>query len=95
MSNPSGIPVLRKDSMVPIELGTGYIKRLYELSMFLIADKTSEQLDALETAMKEDTTDNELWMKHYVTVVSLIKGVEESAIAKNLVDYKQPSELDS
>lgn len=93
MSNPSGIPVLKKDTMVPIELGTGYIKRLYELSMFLIADKTPEQLEALNNAVQQDTADSELWMKHYVTVLSLLKGIEESAISKNLVDYKDPSEL--
>lgn len=91
MSNSSGIPVLKKDAMVPIELGTGYIKRLYELSMFLIADKTPEQLGALNNAVQQDTADSELWMKHYVTVVSLLKGIEESAVSKNLVDY--PSEL--
>jgi hypothetical protein len=93
MSNPNGIPVLKKDTMVPIELGTGYIKRLYELSMFLVADKTPEQLEALNTAMQQDAPESELWMKHYITVISLLKGIEETAIAKNLVDYRDPSEL--
>lgn len=97
MNKPTGIPVLRKDALVPVELGTGFIKRLYELSMFIIADKTPEQIDALHAALKQgpEAVDQELWMKHYMTVMSLLQAAEETAIAKNLVDYKDPSELDS
>ena len=97
MDKPAGIPVLRKDALVPLQLGTGYIKRLYELSMFIIADKSSEQMDALHAALKQgaEAVDQEPWMKHYMTVMSLLQAAEENAITHNLVDYKDPSELDS
>lgn len=95
MNTQQGIPVLRKDAMVPLEIGSGYVKRLYELSMFIIADKTPDELEALRVAFENDTVDNEPWMKSYVTVVNLIKGIEEQAIAHNLVDYRDPNELDN
>ena len=89
------IPVLRKDAVVPMEIGAGFVNKLYELSMFIVADKSDEQLEALNTAIKNGTTDNELWMKHYYTVLLLLKSIEEQAIAHKLVSYQSPNELDS
>ena len=90
-----GIPVLAPNTLVPLEIGTGFVSKLYELMGYLVMDKSSEQLEALDAAIKDGTYENELWMKHYVTVLSLLRGIEESAIDKGLVTYKQPTELDS
>lgn len=90
-----GIPVLPPDTLVPLEIGTGFVGKLYELLGFLIMDKSNEELEALEKAINDDTYENEPWMKNYVTVVTLLKGIEISATENNLVTYKEPNELDN
>lgn len=93
-TNP-GVPVLPPNTLVPLEIGTGFIGQLYQLMGFLIMDKSAEEIEALDKAVKDGSYENELWMKHYVTVLTLLKGIEESAIEKGLVTYKEPTELDS
>lgn len=90
-----GIPVLAPNTLIPLEIGTGFVSKLYELMGYLVMDKSPQELEALEAAIKDGTYDNELWMKHYMTVLALLKGIEESAIEKGLVTYKEPTELDS
>lgn len=89
------IPFLRKDALVPMEIGAGFVNKLYELSMFIVADKSDEQLEALNAAIKNETTDSEPWMKHYYTVLLLLKSIEEQAVAHKLVEYRSANELDS
>ncbi len=91
----AGIPVLPPNTLVPLQIGTGFVGKLYELMGFLVMDKSSEEIEALDKAIKDNTYENEPWMKHYVTVLSLLKGIEEAAIENNLVTYKEPNELDS
>ena len=95
MSNTAGVPTLPPNTLVPIEIGTGYIGKLYELMTFLVADKSLEELEALEQAIKDNTFDKEPWMKHYMTVIVLLKHVEEVAIERNLVTYEDPNEQGS
>lgn len=95
MSNTAGVPTLPPNTLVPIELGTGYVGKLYELMAYLVADKTPEELTQLDEAIKNNTFEQEPWMKHYMTVIVLLKHIEEVAIEKNLVTYEDLNAQDN
>jgi hypothetical protein len=95
MSENKGVPVLPPGVKVPIEIGTGFVKELFDVMGFILSDKTPEQMKALEQAMQDGTHKNEPWMSTYVTVAMLVKHIEEVAIEKDLVTYSDLSTLDN
>jgi hypothetical protein len=87
MSEPTKVPVIRQDAQIPVVVGTGIIKRLQELAMSIIVEKTEEDIDRLESQLKQNiTTFDEPWMNNYYTVMLLLNGIETKAIELGLVD---------
>lgn len=87
MSETNQVPVIRQDAQIPITVGTAIVKRLQELAISFLADKSEADLDKLEAEAKSGkTTFDEPWMNHYWTAMLLLKGIESSAAENGLID---------
>lgn len=85
MANQETVPTFKKDAVIPIEIGTAFIKRLYDLLIYISKDKSQDELDELDKAMQASTV-NEPWMVQYMTVAALIHHIETTAQQKGLVE---------
>jgi hypothetical protein len=88
------IHYLNPDVLIPIEVSGSFLQRIQKLSMFMIEDKTEEELEILKEHFINDTVPADTWMYHYETVAGLIKGTEDSAIKNKLVQEKDITESD-
>lgn len=86
MANQETVPTFKQDAMIPIELGTAYIKRLYDLLLYLTTGKSKEDLEQLDMAMQAGNV-NEPWMVQYMTVAALIHHIEHVAQEKGFVEH--------
>lgn len=77
MTNQS-VEMIRKDALIPVTIGTGFYARLRETLLYLLKDKTQEQiLDANRQIESGHVTED--WVHHYETVVVLCKEIEKQA----------------
>lgn len=81
--------VIKKDAVVNVKMGTGYIRRLQEAMHFLVKDKTAEQFEQYKKeaeALKDvqNPSFNEEWKNHVTTLGLLISTVEKAAVDQGL-----------
>lgn len=93
MSETNKLPVIRQDAQIPIVVGTAIIKRLQELGMSIISNRTEAEIDKLQELLNQNiTTFNEPWMDQYYTVMMLLTGIERKAVELGLVDNLEVDE---
>ena len=81
------IPILKKEAIVPIELGAGFVTRLYELLAYL-GDKTPEEIHEFQKLVEDKKLpDAGNWGYHYLTLTMLLQEIAKSADAKGMIDY--------
>jgi hypothetical protein len=71
--------VFKSDAVVYLPIGTAFYLKLKDLLVFLMEDKTDEQIKEFETAIIEKKEITEDWMAHLFTVVLLIRALEDKA----------------
>jgi hypothetical protein len=89
----SKLTLIKKDAKATIEVGTGLLECLQKLILFLVNDKTQEQLKSFEEQSQkhssiQDKYDEE-WMDHLKIVTALAAIIE-----KQFVDLKLTEEID-
>lgn len=82
-------PVINKDAIITVKLGTGYVKRLQQALHFLVKDKTKEEFEQYKKeaeALKDVPNPHfkEEWKDHVTTLGLLINTVEKSAMEQGL-----------
>lgn len=88
----SQITMIKKDAVVTIAMGTGFISKIQQLLPFLIQDITSEQIAQYKKLVDEGVDDfPESWMDAVKTVSILISTIETEAI-KQGATYKEDLE---
>lgn len=95
--NENQIPVIQKDAQIQLTFGTTFIKRMQEVMLSLVIDKTEEEMDlfAKELDEKKDSYSEE-WMNHYMTMMIFLSSVDNAAQEQGFVDYiDAPSPQDS
>jgi hypothetical protein len=95
MSNK--VTLLKKDALVSIKVGTGFLKKLQDALMDVSADHSEEKLKELENLIKEKKELTEPWMDTIYTLSLLIRSIEEEALNQGLtyeedVDNLTPQE---
>lgn len=81
------IPVIRQDAQINLVVGTNYIKKLQELSMNMIIDRTEDELDSFQKELNENKTEfEEQWKNNYFTVSVLISSIEKAAEEQGFID---------
>lgn len=83
------VPHIAKDAIIPVNIGPGYLQRLHKLLLFLIEDKTPEELKSLEDNIKTNTIPEDNWQYHFHTIQVFVSMVEQIAIDKKLTIMKK------
>lgn len=83
-----GVQYIPKDAQIPIQIGSAFLQRLQKLLLFILEDKTDEDLAELTKHVTNQTIPEDSWMYHYQTLQILILTIEQTAIDKNLIVTK-------
>jgi hypothetical protein len=81
------IPHLKKDALVPVTFGTGFVQQLGIVLSTILENKSDEDLKKLEKLVKEDQPlDN--WMISIAVMQTLIKTIYAEAEKLKMVEFK-------
>lgn len=82
---------IKRDTTFPIIIGGNTLINFQKLLLFLLADKTEEQiLEAYDKIMKKEF--DEEWYEHYAFVALMINHIESVAKDKGLTVEEELSE---
>lgn len=73
------ITFIKKNAVIPINIGASFISRLQQAMIFLTEDKTDEEVELFKKSL-ETRSPLEGWMLHTETLALLIKEIEDSAL---------------
>ncbi len=77
MSNT--VKMIKKDAVINIGIGTGFLQNLQKLLFYVAADLTQEQLDEYKRQAEAQQDFTEDWMMHLTTISVLIRELEKCA----------------
>jgi FPC/CPF motif-containing protein YcgG len=86
------IEVMPLDAIVDIKVNGAFLTRVQACLMYLLKDKTQEELQAASEAIKAQTHTQD-WEFHYETLGILINDIERAAKESNVTVFKTPEEL--
>lgn len=89
----STVKMLKKDALVPITIGTGFIQKLQSMLMSLIADRTEEEINLLQQLAEQEQELPEPWMEHIQLLMVLLNELDASAQTNGFVIEKSVDEL--
>lgn len=84
-------PFLKKEAIVPIEIGTGYLQQIASIIPVLLEGKSQDDLNKIEELIQEKKQ-LEPWMAAIASLQVLIKTVFEKAHDMELVEFKDTEE---
>lgn len=78
-TQPQTVEMIRKDAIIPIEIGAGFYARLQQLLAFMVEDKTEEQIKEMQQALNSNAVNVDSWHYHYNTTLSLCQALDKQA----------------
>ena len=78
-NQPQTMELIRKDALIPVEIGAGFYSRLQQMLSFFVKDKTEEEIKEMQDALNAKTSTPETWHYHYDTLLSLCKALDAKA----------------
>ncbi len=87
-NKPDQAHYIPKDAQIPITIGAGYLQRLHKMLIYLIHDKTKDEVDEFNENLKNNTIPEDSWMYHYHTIQTFVIMAEDTAIKKNITIVK-------
>lgn len=82
---------IKTDTTFPIIVGGGTLVNLQKLLLYLLSDKTEEEiLTAIEHIQKKEFTEE--WYEHYAFVAFMINHIETVARDKGLTEIEELNE---
>jgi hypothetical protein len=90
------VPVIRKDAQVQITMGTNFIKQLQDISIFMLISKSETEIDQFQKELDEGKFEfEEAWKTHYITIMSLLRGIDIAAEEQGFVDQVPQEDVSS
>ncbi len=84
-NNPTqNVEMIRKDAIIPVEVGAGFYARLQQMLAFMVKDKTEEEIKEMQDAVNSGKINPESWHYHYDTLLSLCQALDKKARELNL-----------
>lgn len=83
------VPHLKKDAIVSIKIGTGFVERLSQVLFYI-----TSTVDKKELKNPPEKEPHPEWVKSVITIQSLMKEVFNEAEKLGMVEYKELSKLD-
>ncbi len=77
--------VIKPDTILDIKMGTGYYRRIQDVTSHIIEGKSVEELQEGYKEISEQNITTP-WVKHYETMLILCKEFETTARDKGFVD---------
>lgn len=77
--------MIKKDAVITVKIGTGFLKKLQEALIDVSSNHTEEEVKELQTLVENKSELTEPWMETVVTLTMLIRAIEEEAVTQNLV----------
>jgi dissimilatory sulfite reductase (desulfoviridin) alpha/beta subunit len=82
---------IKRDTTFPIIVGGNTLIQFQRLLLFLISDKTEDQiLEAIEKIQEQNF--EEEWHEHYAFLVFMIQHIEKVAMEKGLTEVEELTE---
>lgn len=75
----STIKMIKPDAVIEIKIGTGFLQKLQNVTLFLTRDLTPEQLESYKNEANANDGFSEEWMDHVTTMGVLLKELEINA----------------
>ncbi len=91
LEDGSKTPFLKKEAIVPIEIGTGYLQQIAAIIPVLLEGKSQDDVAKIEKLIQEKQP-LEPWMAAIASLQVLIKTVFEKADEMGLVEFKDTEE---
>lgn len=76
------IKMIKPDAVIGIKIGTGFLQKLQNATLFLTRDLTAEQLETYKSEAEANNGFSEEWMDHVTTMGILLKELEVNADAQ-------------
>jgi hypothetical protein len=80
----TGIHYIPKDAKVPVEISPGFLLRLQKILVYLVTDRTPQEIQELEEHIKNNSVPEDTWMAHFITIRDLVLKTEQIAVEKKL-----------
>jgi hypothetical protein len=81
------IPFLKKDAVIPIEVGTGFVEKLNELFYYLIKDKSADDVERFKSVYENKEVPED-WMKALEPVNTLLVNIYKKAEELGFIEMK-------
>lgn len=76
--------MIKKDAVINIKVGVGFLKKIQEALIDISSSYTEEEMDNLKNLIENKEELPEPWMNTVYTLSLLIRSIEEEAINQNL-----------
>ena len=71
--------VLKKDAIINVEIGTGFVEKLQQLYIYMIMNLKKEDLEKYQKLIADQKAFDEDWMEHLTTVGVLLNEITNQA----------------
>ncbi len=91
----SNIKMIKKDAAIQITIGSGFMQKIQAVVLYLVSDRTDEELAEFQrqaVAKEELTLD---WMEHISTMMLLMNEIETKAEEQGFTYDADVTQLDS
>jgi hypothetical protein len=92
LENQDLTPYLKKDAIVPIKIGTGFLQQIGAIIPILLENKSQEDVAKIEKLI-QDKQELEPWMSAIATIQILVKTVFEEADKEGMVEYRSVDDV--
>lgn len=79
MEQSPKIKMIKKDAIMDIKIGTGFLQRLQKMLIYLSKDASEEDMRRYGEMAKNNEEFTEDWMEHLMTMTILLKEIETKA----------------
>jgi hypothetical protein len=78
------IKMLKKDALIPIQIGAGFVQKIQSVLLALVNDRTEQELETYQKHLEQQEDFSEPWMENIHLLVVLISELDKSSQANNL-----------
>lgn len=86
---PEKVQFIKKDAIIPIKIGSEFLRRMQMMSVFLVQDKPEAEIEELRNQMGMGTIPEGTWMYHFETLAVLIHTLEQTALDSMLTEERE------
>ena len=87
------IKMIKPDAIIDVKIGTGFLQKLQNLTIYFTKDLTPEKLENYKKEAEVNKGFSEEWMDHLTTMSILLKEIETNADKQGFTFEQEIPEL--